>query len=80
MTQPENAGPNRDGSKSLARESRYGLIVQFVLVTAATAGLGWVADLDLSTLPGWAAGAGVYATSTIVGFLTAYVTKNRTSR
>jgi len=77
MTQPETAGPNRDGSKSLARESKYGLIVQFLLVTGATAALGWLADLDLSTLPGWAAGAGVYALTTIVGFLTAYVTKNR---
>lgn len=77
MTQPETAGPNRDGSKSLARESKYGLAVTFVLTVVATGALGWLADLDLSTVPGWAAGAATYAVTTVVGLLTAYVTKNR---
>ncbi len=63
MTQPETAGPNRDGSQSLARESRFGLIIQFVLTVLATAVLGYATNLDLSTLPGWAAGAGVCASA-----------------
>jgi hypothetical protein len=77
MTQPETAGPHRDGSRSLARESRYGLITTFVLTVAATGALGYLADLDLSTVPGWAAGAATYAVTTVIGLLTAYVTRNR---
>jgi hypothetical protein len=79
MTQPlpQTAGPNRDGSKSLARESRYGQATTFVLSVAATGALGWLANLDLSTVPGWAAGAAALAVSGVVGTLTAYVTKNR---
>ena len=77
MTQPEVAGPNRDGSKSLERESKFGLATTFVLTLAATAALGYLADLDLSTVPGWAAGAATLAVTTVVGLLTAYVTKNR---
>lgn len=77
MTQPETAGPNRDGSKSLAKESKAGLLVTFALTTAATAVLGYLNVLDLTTLPGWAAGAATYALTTVAGFLTAYVKKNR---
>lgn len=77
MTQPTTAGPNGDGSKSLARESKLGLGVTFVTTVAATAALGYLADLDLSTVPGWAAGAAVYATTYVAGLLTAYVAKNR---
>lgn len=79
MTQPtpETAGPNGDGSKSLAKESKVGLLVTFALTTAATAVLGYLNVLDLTTLPGWAAGAATYAVSTGVGVLTAYVKRNR---
>lgn len=77
MTQPLTAGPNRDGSKSLARESRYGFAASFVATLLITAGLGWLADLDLSSVPGWAAGAVAYAAATLTGLGTAYVTKNR---
>lgn len=71
------AGPDRDGGKSLARESKYGLAMTFVLTVAATGALGWLGNLDLSTVPGWAAGAATYAVTTVAGLLTAYVTKNR---
>jgi tetrahydromethanopterin S-methyltransferase subunit C len=79
MTQPEVAGPNRDGSKSLARESKYGLAVTFVTTVLAIGALGWLTDLDTSTVPGWAAGSVTFAVTTVIGLLTAYVTKNRTA-
>lgn len=72
-----NAGPNRDGSKSLAKESKVGLATSFVLAVAATAALGALGNLDLSTVPGWAAGAATYAVATVGGLLAAYVKKNR---
>jgi hypothetical protein len=77
MTSPEIAGPNRDGSKSLARESKLGLAVTFLLTMFGTGVLGWLAELDLSTVPGWAMGAAVYAVSTVVGLITSYLAKNR---
>jgi hypothetical protein len=70
-------GPNRDGSNSLAKESKVGALVTFILTVAATAALGYADQLDLSTVPGWAAGAATYAVAQVVGLLAAYVKKNR---
>lgn len=81
MTQPTNpaetAGPNRDGSKSLASESKAGLLVQLALTSLATGAIGFLGDLDLSTLPGWAVSTATAAAATVAGLLTAYVKKNR---
>jgi hypothetical protein len=81
MTQPTNpaqtAGPNRDGSKSLASESKAGLAVTLVLTSLALGAIGLVPDLVLSTRPGWAGATATAAVSTVVGLLTAYVKKNR---
>jgi len=71
------AGPNHDGSKSLAKESRYGILVTFVLSGLATGIIGWLSELDLSTLPGWAVATATTAVSAVIGLLTAYVKKNR---
>lgn len=71
------AGPAGDGSKSLAKESKAGLLVQFALSVLITAGIGWLTQLDLSTLPGWAATAGGLAVSGLVGAGTAYLKRNR---
>lgn len=75
---PEQAGPNGDGSKSLARESKYGQAVTFVATIGALALASGLSDLDLSTLPGWAKAAAATAIGTAVGLLTAYGTRNRT--
>lgn len=77
MTQPEVAGPNHDGSKSLAKESKVGIAVTFALTALATGAIGYLGDLDLSTLPGWAAGTATAGVAAVVGLLTAYVKKNR---
>ena len=74
---PETAGPNHDGSHSLARESKLGQTVTGVLSILALGAAGWLGDLDLSTLPGWAVATATVAVSTAVGTLTAWATKNR---
>lgn len=75
--EPTTAGPNGDGSHTLAKESKVGLAVQFVLAVVVTGAIGWLGDLDLSTLPGWAATAGTLAVTTLIGAGTAYLKKNR---
>jgi hypothetical protein len=79
MTTPEmTAGPRNDGSKSLAKESKWGLGIQFLGTTAALGALGWInSNVDVSTFPGWAQAAGASALATVVGLLTAYTKKNR---
>lgn len=77
MTQPENAGPSGDGRRSLAKESKTGIAVTLVLTALAQGAIGFLGDLDLSTLPGWAIGTATAAAAAVVGLLTAYVKKNR---
>jgi hypothetical protein len=73
----ETAGPNRDGSKSLASESKAGLAVTLVLTSLAQGAIGYLTELDLSTLPGWAVATATAGVATLAGFLTAYVKRNR---
>lgn len=74
---PETAGPAHNGTRSLARESKYGQTVTAVLSILALGAAGYLGDLDLSTLPGWLTGAAAVAVSTLAGTLTAYATRNR---
>lgn len=71
------AGPNGDGSKSLAKESRFGIVTALVLTSLAQGAIGYLGELDLSTLPGWAVGTATAAVAAGVGLLTAYVKRNR---
>lgn len=73
----ETAGPNRDGAKSLASESKAGLAVTLVLTSLAQGAIGYLTELDLSTLPGWAVATATAAVATGVGVLTSYVKRNR---
>lgn len=74
----KTAGENRDGSMSLAKESKAGLAVAFLTNVGATALLGLIVDkVDVTTLPGWAQAAGATAFATVVGALTAFVKRNR---
>jgi hypothetical protein len=78
MTDPaQTSGPQGDGSKNLARESKMGHAVQFVLTTLALGAAGWLANLDLSTVPGWLTATATAATTTAVGLLTSWATRNR---
>jgi hypothetical protein len=71
------AGPNHDGSKSLARESKISHAVNFVTVTLALGAAGWLSNADLSTLPGWLTGVAAAGVASAVSLLTAYATKNK---
>jgi hypothetical protein len=71
------AGPNNDGSKSLAKESKVGVVTTLVLSALATGAIGYLGNLDLSTLPGWATATATTAVASVIGLLSAYVKKNR---
>lgn len=77
MTNPKIAGPNSDGSKSLAKESKAGIAVTFLLTVGATGLLGWLTNLDTSHWQGWWAATAVAGVSAVIGLLTAYLKKNR---
>lgn len=64
-----------DGKKQLDRDAIVGQVTGFFLTIGATAGLGALGQLDLSTVPGWLSGAAVFAVSTVTGLLTTYLAK-----
>jgi hypothetical protein len=76
----ETAGPNADGSKSLARESKFGQAVTFLGTAGAMLALDLLGGLDTrDAVPTWLQGTVTAAIATAVGLLTAYVTRNRTA-
>lgn len=78
MSNPaQTAGPTRDGAKSLAKESKVGLAVSFLITTLATGVLGWLTNLDTSHWSGWWASVGVAAVGTVTGLVSAYLKRNR---
>jgi hypothetical protein len=77
MSNPRTAGPNTDGSKSLAKESKAGIAVTFLLTVGATGLLGWLTNLDTSHWTGWWAATAVAGVSAGIGLLTAYLKRNR---
>lgn len=77
MSNPRYAGNGGDGSKSLAKESKAGIFVQWILTVGATGALGWLTDLDTSHWTGWWAATSVAGVAALAGLLTAYLKKNR---
>jgi hypothetical protein len=78
MTNPATtAGPNADGSKSLAKESKAGVIttgvVFFVLQTLAQG----LSGLDTSDWSGWWVPVVTGGIASAVGLITAYLKRNR---
>lgn len=77
MSNPRNSGPNGDGSRSLAPESKAGVItgsvVFFVLQTVAQG----LSGIDTSDWSGWWVPLVTAGISTIVGLITAYLKRNR---
>lgn len=63
------------GKYRIDKDAVKGQLTAFVLTIAATAALGALNALDLTTVPGWAAGAATYAVTTAIGFLTTYAAK-----
>lgn len=78
MTDPaKSAGPQGDGSRSLAKESKVGLAVAF-LGTAALDGLiNGLTGLDTSAWSGWWSTLAAAGVATALGLVTAYRKRNR---
>lgn len=77
MSNPQTAGPNRNGSKSLASESKAGVLtsgVIFFTLQALAQGLG---TLDTSAWSGWWVPLATGAIASVTGLITAYLKKNR---
>ncbi|MBW8792154.1 MAG: hypothetical protein JF597_00685 [Streptomyces sp.] len=78
MTNPaQSAGPNGDGSQSLAKESKVGAAVQMLVTTLLVAGLTWVANLDTDNWTGVLGVAGSAVVAAVAGLAAAYRQANR---
>jgi uncharacterized membrane protein HdeD (DUF308 family) len=81
MTYQQNpaktAGPNADGSKSLAKESRWGLATSFIVFTVLQSVLDGLTRVDLSGSDGWWVPVLNAAIAAISGLIAAYLKKNR---
>jgi uncharacterized membrane protein HdeD (DUF308 family) len=77
MSNPRTAGPNGDGSKSLAPESKTGLTVSAILFIALQVIAQGLSGLDTSNWSGWWVPVVTAAVSTAVGLITAYLKSNR---
>jgi len=73
----KTAGPNNDGSKSLAKESKAGLAVSLLLVWVGEGVVNGINSLDTSAWHGWWASAAVGAVATVGGLVTAWLKRNR---
>lgn len=74
---PRNAGPNGDGSKSLAPESKIGNAVQFLVTAGATGLLAALVNLDTSHWTGYLGMVGVAAVGLGTGLLSSWLKRNR---
>lgn len=77
MSNPRTSGPSNDGSKSLASESKAGIITGgilfFVLQTLAQG----LSGIDTHDWSGWWVPLVTGAISSTVGLITAYLKRNR---
>lgn len=77
MSNPVNAGPNNDGSKSLAKESKAGLAVSFLLFAAAQGLVDALTKVDLNGATGWWVSLANAGVATAIGAVTAWLKRNR---
>jgi hypothetical protein len=81
VTNPaETAGPNLDGSKSLARESKFGAVTTALVSALLFAVADWMGELDVSPLPDWMENSATAALAVISGLIVAYLTRNGRAR
>lgn len=71
------AGPNADGAKSLAKESRWGVGVAIVTGIVIDTVIDALNAVDLDGQQGWWVRLATAGVATLVGLLTAYRKKNR---
>lgn len=77
MSNPRTAGPNSDGSNSIAPESVTGNVVQWFVTAGATGLLGALVKLNTSHWSGYVGLVGVSAVGLATGLLTSWLKKNR---
>jgi hypothetical protein len=77
MSNPRTAGPQGDGSKSLAPESKVGNIVQWVITAGATGLLAGLGNLDTSHWSGYLGMVGVSVVGLGIGLLSSWLKRNR---
>lgn len=77
MPNPRTAGPNADGSHSLAPESKVGNVVQWLVTAVATGLLGALVNLDTSHWSGYLGMVGVSVVGLATGLLSSWLKKNR---
>jgi fatty acid desaturase len=77
MPNPINDGPAGDGSYSLAKESKAGLAVGFVVTTVLQILGAGLAGLDTSNWSGWWVPPVTVGAGTLSGLITAYLKRNR---
>lgn len=78
MTNPaQTQGPNADGSKALAKESKVGVALTVVLSIVATGVVNWLTNLDTSQWTGWWVTGVVTILSGVAGLISAWLKSNR---
>lgn len=77
MSNPYTSGRSGDGSKSLAPESKAGVITSGVIFFALQALVQGLTNLDTSNWAGWWVPLVNGAIASAVGLITAYLKKNR---
>lgn len=77
MPNPSNSGPNGDGSKSLAPESKAGVITSGIVFFVLTATVDGLTKLDTSNWSGWWVPLITGGIASVVGAITAWLKRNR---
>lgn len=77
MANPYNAGPNGDGSKHITPEGRTGVLVTGVLFFVLQTVAQGLQGIDTSNWQGWWVPAVNGAIAAVVGYVTAWLKRNR---
>lgn len=77
MTTPQTAGPNGDGSRSLAAESRAGVITSGVVFFVLQVLVQGLSSVDTSDWSGWWVPVATGGIASATGLVTAYLKRNR---
>lgn len=77
MPNPVNSGPNGDGSKSLASESKAGVITSGVIFFALQTVAQGLSGIDTHDWSGWWVPLANGVIASVGGLITAYLKRNR---
>jgi hypothetical protein len=77
MLEDPRAASTSDGSNSITRDSKMGLVVNFVVGVAVAAAIGGLTSVDTSTWSGWWVPFATLGISTALGWLTTYKARRK---